>query len=344
MRFLKFQVIVDTIQSPNKLYKNAQSVCAVFCHIWRWAALVIPATIDFVYKLKNPVFMQRSKTRDQLQTGITILIILLVIIILWEGMKAFSRDNNYMLALPGGVTLDLSNFNNQQLPHLGDILGSFFEPAQRNGPPLYEILFKASLFTLSEAIGGFAIGGILGFILAVIFTHSRLLQRGLLPYVVASQTVPILAIAPMVVVWMRQIDLTQLAVPIIAAYLTFFPVTIYTLRGLTSVSPTQLELMQSYAASRLQILIKLRIPNALPQMFTALKISATASVVGTIIGELPSGIQDGLGGSILNFNQYYVQGPPRLWATIVAASLVGMLFFGAVSLAERYIVRWQVKA
>lgn len=287
--------------------------------------------------------MPQRKTSENIQTAVIMLTLLVMIVILWEGVKAFSRANNYALELPGGAVLDLKSFNNQQFPHLGDILKSFGEPAQRNGPPLYEILFKASLFTFGEALTGFALGGVLGFILAVIFTHSRILQRGLLPYVVASQTVPILAIAPMVVVWMRQINMPQLAVPIIAAYLTFFPVTIYTLRGLTSVSPLQLELMRSYAATPLQILIKLRIPNALPQIFTALKISATASVVGTIIGELPSGIQDGLGGAILNFNQYYVQAPPRLWATIVAASLVGMLFFAAVVLVERFVVRWQPK-
>jgi len=131
---------------------------------------------------------------------------------------------------------------------------------------------------LGEALLGFSIGGILGFALAIIFAHSPLMQRGLLPYVVASQTVPILAIAPMVVIWMRQADLSVLAVPVIAAYLTFFPVTIYTLRGLTSVQPTALELMDSYAATKWQTLIKLRLPNALPQIFTALKISATASV------------------------------------------------------------------
>lgn len=287
--------------------------------------------------------MQATKDKSQRQTFLFIVLIVLAVVALWEGMKAFSRANGYALALPWGGTLDLSNFNNQQLPHLGSIFSAFIEPAQRNGQPLGIILFNASMFTLSEAVVGFVIGGVLGFLLAVVFTHSRLLQRALLPYVVASQTIPILAIAPMVVVWMRQINLTGLAVPVIAAYLTFFPVTIYALRGLTSVSPLQLELMHSYAATRWQILLKLRIPNALPQIFTALKISATASVVGTIIGELPSGIQSGLGGAILNFNQYYTQAPPRLWATIVAASLVGMLFFGVVALVERAFLRWQAR-
>src|SRR6185295_18634781 len=103
-----------------------------------------------------------------------------------------------------------------------------------------------------------------------------------------------------------------------------------------------LELMQSYAASRREILFKLRIPNALPQIFTALKISATGSVVGAVIGELPSGIQDGLGIAILNFSRYYNQSPPRLFATIVAAGILGLLFFAVIALIERLVVRLKV--
>jgi NitT/TauT family transport system permease protein len=159
--------------------------------------------------------------------------------------------------------------------------------------------------------------------------------------VVASQTVPLIAIAPMIVIWFSRAGNTTLAIPVIAAYLTFFPVTIYTLRGLTSVPTTALELMQSYAASHWEIFVKLRLPNALPQIFTALKISATASVVGAIIGELPSGFQNGLGVAILNFARYYNQSPPRLWATILTAGLVGIMFFLAVVIAEKLVVRWK---
>jgi NitT/TauT family transport system permease protein len=278
--------------------------------------------------------------RSGLTTFATIALIVIAVVLIWEGLKAFGSANQYAVNI-GGTPVDLSIFNDTKLPHLTDILIAFGEPAQRNGPPLIQTLFDLSLFTLGEAVLGFIIGGLLGFALAVIFAHSSLMQRGLLPYVVASQTVPILAIAPMVVIWLRNIGQTELAVPVIAAYLTFFPVTIYTLRGLTSIPPTSLELMQSYAATRREILVKLRLPNALPHIFTALKISATASVVGAIIGELPSGIQDGLGIAILNFTQFYNQSPPRLWAAIVAAALIGILFFSIIALIERLVVRWQ---
>lgn len=270
------------------------------------------------------------------------LLLLVLIALLWEGAKAFARANNYALEI-GGLTINLSNFNDEQLPHLGDIARAFIEPSGRNAPPLYQFLFNQAMFTLWEAVRGFAIGGIFGFALAVLFTYSGLMQRGCLPFVVASQTVPILAIAPMVVIWMSRAGARDWAVPMIAAYLTFFPVVIYTLRGLTSVPPTALELMQTYAASGRAILFKLRLPNALPQIFTALKLSATASIVGAIIGELPSGSQDGLGIAVLDFARYYNQSPPRLWATIATAGLLGIAFFGAVALAERLIVRWRAE-
>lgn len=275
-----------------------------------------------------------------LRTILFSIAILVGIALVWEGAKAFGQSVDYALVV-GSSTISLNVLTDRQLPHLGDIVAAYTEPSQRNGPPLWQYLVEVSAFTAGAAMQGFLLGGLIGFILAIIFAHSSLLQRGLLPYVVASQTVPILAVAPMIVIWLGQLGNVALAVPVIAAYLTFFPVTVYTLRGLTAVPPTALELMQTYAASRREILIKLRLPNALPQIFTALKLSATASVVGAIIGELPSGIQSGLGVAILNFARYYDQSPPRLWATIAFAGLIGITFFALIALIERLVVRWK---
>jgi NitT/TauT family transport system permease protein len=226
------------------------------------------------------------------------------------------------------------------MPHIHAILSQLFEPSRLNGPLLIHVLFDSAVFTAREAAVGFAIGASVGFLLAVLLVHSKLLERGLLPYIVASQTIPLLAIAPMVVVGLGSKGVTGwVSVSVTAAYLTFFPVTINTLRGLHSADPRALELMRSYAATRRAILWKLRIPASLPYLFAALKISATASIVGAIISELPSGIQDGLGGAILNFNQYYISEPKNLWATNLVAALLGILFFLAVVLAEKLVVR-----
>jgi NitT/TauT family transport system permease protein len=193
---------------------------------------------------------------------------------------------------------------------------------------------------MREALAGFLLGAVIGFTIGVVLHHSRLLRRGFLPYVVASQTVPILAIAPMVVIWLGGKGLPiWMPVAVIAAYLTFFPVAINTIRGLDSAEPRALELMRSYAAGKWSVLWKLKVPASLPYLFAAFKISATASVVGAIVGELPSSIQDGLGGAILNFNQYYLSSPPSLWATNLVAAMLGISFFLVVAVAERLVVR-----
>ncbi len=186
---------------------------------------------------------------------------------------------------------------------------------------------------------GFVLGGLFGFGLGVLFVRSTLAERAFMPYVVASQTVPILAIAPMVVVWGGRLDIPQwLSVSIIAAYLTFFPVAINTLRGLRSPDPTALELMRSYAASESEVLWKLRLPAALPYIFTALKVSATASVIGAIIGELPASFGDGLGRNLLVFSQQFAVRSAKLYATVIFTALVGIAFVGAVTFAEHRLI------
>jgi NitT/TauT family transport system permease protein len=263
--------------------------------------------------------------------GLTALV-LAAIWALWEGFKWFGETT--------GLRIGTFEVNDLTLPHLHDIVGQLFEPSRANGPLLIEVLWDSALFTAKEAAVGLVLGATIGFAIGVVLHHSRLLTRGLLPYIVASQTVPILAIAPMVVVWTGSRGVPAwFSVAIIAAYLTFFPVTINTLRGLDSADPRALELMRSYAASRRAILWKLKVPAALPYLFAALKVSATASVVGAIIGELPSSIQDGLGGAILNFNQYYLSSPPSLWATNLIAAALGICFFLVIALAERLVVR-----
>ena len=235
--------------------------------------------------------------------------------------------------------------NDTTMPHLHDIFAALWGRASPGGvgPRLITVLVKGALFTAKEAAAGFAIGALGGFALGVVLAQFRLLQRGLLPWIVASQTVPIIVIAPMVVVWANPKLPNGLkdwgAVALIAAFLTFFPVTVNTIRGLRSADRRALELMRSYAAGDWRILWKLRFPAALPYIFAALKISATASVVGALIGELPSSIPNGLGAQIINFSQYYTTQPRGLWATNVIAAALGISFFLIVVIAEKLVVR-----
>lgn len=223
------------------------------------------------------------------------------------------------------------------LPHWFSILGSLAAPVQRNADQsLGQFLAGAAFYTWREAAIGFVVGALLGLVLATVFVHSRLLERAFVPYVVASQTIPIVALAPMIV---YAFGPNVTSVVIIATYLTFFPVTIAMIRGLRAPDPRALELMRSYAAGRWATYRKVRLPASLPYLFTALKIAATASIVGAIIGEGPGGIPDGLGRAIINFNQQYITGPEKLWAAILVSSILGISFFLLIRVAELLVLR-----
>jgi NitT/TauT family transport system permease protein len=265
----------------------------------------------------------------------TLALVLLSLWGLWEGYRWLWMEMGWTRPfVVDGTTM----------PHLHDIVGALFESPQEGGPLLIDLLFHYALFTAKEAAVGFAIGATVGFLLGAAIARFQILQRGLMPYVVASQTIPILAIAPIVVVGLGSLTISGwtpadwMRVAVIAAYLTFFPVTVNTVRGLQSADPAAVELMESYAASEWAVFWKLRVPSALPYLFAAFKVAATASVVGAVIGELPSSIQDGLGGAIINFNQYYVLNPENLWATNLIAALLGITFFLVVVLVEKLVV------
>ena len=274
---------------------------------------------------------------------VTFGLVALGILVLWEAVKFVggvpwrapgSGPGSPVIWNP---PLRLPFANDLNLPHIWNIALAFGQPWQRGADrTVAQFLFDASLYTWREALAGFALGALLGLVLAAVFVHSRLLERALVPYVIASQTVPIIALAPMIVF---AFGANVTSVVIIATYLTFFPVTIAMIRGLRSFDPRAMELMRSYAASRWAIFWKLRLPASLPYLFTALKISATASIVGAIIGEGPGGISDGLGRVIITFNQYYITGPEKLWASIVAAAILGIVFFLCIRVAEVLVLR-----
>jgi len=274
--------------------------------------------------------MTRAAARTATVRAALLLLVLGVLWGIWEGWRWIGTY--FALTWPFPV-------NDVTMPHLHRILQALFEPAQVNGPPLIDILWHASLFTAKESAVGFALGAVVGFAIAVVLSQSRWLERGFIPYIVASQTIPLLAIAPMVVVGLGSKGVKDwVSVAVLAAYLTFFPVAINGLRGLQSADPRAVELMRSYAAGRWAILWKLRVPASLPFLFSAFRIAAPLSIVGAIIAEPAASIQGGLGGAIVNFNQYYSIVPQNLWATNVVAAVVGIAFFVIVVVVEKLVV------
>ncbi|MFZ1430867.1 MAG: ABC transporter permease, partial [Geminicoccaceae bacterium] len=192
--------------------------------------------------------------------------------------------------------------------------------------------------TLASTLLGFAIGTAVGIGLAVLIVHARALQKSLLPWIIASQTIPILAIAPIVIVVLGSIGLKGL-VPkaLISAYLCFFPVAIGLVKGLTSPEPMQLGLMRTYHANAWQTFWKLRWPASVPFLFASLKVAIAISLVGAIVAELPTGAQAGLGARLLT-GSYYGQ-TVQIWAALFAAAIVASALVALTGLAERLTLR-----
>ena len=192
--------------------------------------------------------------------------------------------------------------------------------------------------TVSSTLLGFVLGVVLGIALAIGIVHSRVLAASLVPWLVASQTIPILAIAPIVVVALGAVGVTGL-VPkaLISMYLSFFPVAIGMVKGLTSPEPMLLDLMRTYSAGRLQTLLRLRLPAALPYLFASLKVAVAISLVGAIVGELPTGGSAGIGARLLS-GSYYGQ-TIQIWAALFAAAIIAAVLVQCVALSERLTAR-----
>jgi NitT/TauT family transport system permease protein len=192
--------------------------------------------------------------------------------------------------------------------------------------------------TLSATLLGFAIGTGLGVALAVGIIHDRAMDQSVMPWAIASQTIPILAIAPMIIVVMNSMGLQGL-VPkaIISAYLSFFPVVVGMVKGLRSPDQMQLDLLGTYNASRAQVFWKLRLPSSMPYLFASLKVGIAASLVGAIVGELPTGAVAGLGARLLS-GSYYGQ-TVQIWAALFAAAIVAAGMVGLVGVIEKRVLR-----
>ena len=267
------------------------------------------------------------------------LAVLLILLLVWQGAKWLAGDPWEVESPFGTIVHDppfrITQVNDINLPHVWEVIAEFADTNAR-GETTLSVLTGAGLFTLRNAAIGFAIGASIGLLLAIVIVHVRLLERSVVPLLVISQTIPIIAIAPLIVIGLKA---GWLGVAVVTAYLTFFPVTVAAVRGMRAYDPRAMELMRSYAAGRGTILAKLRLPSSVPYLFTAFKIAATGSIVGAIVGELPSGIQDGLARQILTGMQYYTLQPGYLWAAIVVSSVLGITAFLLVAAVERWVLR-----
>ncbi len=203
------------------------------------------------------------------------------------------------------------------------------------GVELKTSLFIDTLITLFEAVLGFILGCGIGILIAIGFAHSRTLELSLYPYAIALKTIPIIAIAPLLILWLGNGIAAKI---VISALICFFPAIVNTVRGLKSVDENALDLFKSLSATRWQIFKMLRFPNSLPYIFSALKISTTFSIIGAIVGEF-AGADKGLGFFILQ-SSYWLR-TTDMFVAIIIISVVGILFFGLIALIEKAVIKWE---
>jgi NitT/TauT family transport system permease protein len=249
---------------------------------------------------------------------------------------AFVRAN----VVPGVLDLIAGSWNAERpmLPTPHQIVREFIASATGYPPTSARSLLYHSGVTLSATLLGFAIGSVFGIVLAVLIVHLRTLEKSLMPWIICSQMVPILAIAPIVIVVLGSIGIRGLLPKsIISAYLCFFPVTIGMVKGLTSPDPIQRDLMRTWSASPAQVFWKLRWPSSMPFLFASLKVAMAISLVGAIVGELPTGAQAGLGARLLA-GSYYGQ-TVQIWAALLAAALIAAIMVAGIGKIDRMLAR-----
>ena len=267
----------------------------------------------------------------------TFALALLLVAAVWELYKVVGPQDGGTVF---GWTI-LPRANDTAMPHVWDMFSRYAQPENRGSDtPILIVVLQGAWFTFRIALAGLALGTAVGLGLAVLMARYKVVERGLLPYLVLSQTVPLIALAPLVVSWGGRLHLGAfewprwLSAAVLGAFLAFFPVAVGTLKGLTSTPPASLELMDSYAASWRQTLFKLRFPAALPYMVPALKLAATASVVGVVVAEISTGLAGGIGRLIIEYAREATSDPAKVFTAVFGAAALGLLMFAIVTVVD----------
>jgi NitT/TauT family transport system permease protein len=281
-----------------------------------------------------------------LRRGAAVLVALVLLALLWELYKVVVPEDGVRI----GEGLVLPRSDDASMPHLSEIFGVFGEKevsSAAGGDTVASSVLSSLWYSLRLAAAGFVVGVVVGLLLALAMQRLRIVRRAVLPYVVLSQTVPLIALAPLVYGWGGNLALfgydwqPWMSVSVISAYLAFFPVAVGALRGLDSPPPVQTELLACFAASWWQTLLRLRLPASVPYLVPALKLAAAAAVVGGIVAEISTGLAGGIGRLIISYAQQATGDPAKVYAPILGAALMGLGAVGFVSLLDVGLRRYQ---
>jgi NitT/TauT family transport system permease protein len=279
--------------------------------------------------------LSNGKTLPILSVVAGILVLWYVMAVVLNAAWAYDQAGRQDVEL-GFVDLVAATWSQDRprLPAPHQVLGEFWRSTFELAPTSRRSLVHHAWITLSATLLGFLLGTSLGILLAVAIVHNRTMDASVMPWVIASQTVPILAIAPMIIVVLASVGLTGLLPKaVISMYLSFFPVVVGMVKGLRSPDRILVDQMRTWNASAAQTLWKLRWPCSVPFLFASLKVAVAASLVGAIIGELPTGAVAGLGARMLS-GSYYGQ-TVQIWSALVMASILAAALVGAIGMAER---------
>jgi NitT/TauT family transport system permease protein len=267
----------------------------------------------------------------------TFALALILVGALWELYKVIGPEDGGTVF---GWTI-LPRANDTAMPHVWEMFSRYGQPENRaSDTPVLVVVLRGAWFTFRIALAGLALGTAVGLGLAVLMARYKVVERGLLPYLVLSQTVPLIALAPLVVSWGGRLHVGAfewprwLSAAVLGAFLAFFPVAVGTLKGLTSTPPASLELMDSYAASWRQTLFKLRFPAALPFIVPSLKLAATASVVGVVVAEISTGLAGGIGRLIIEYAREATSDPAKVFTAVFGAAALGLVMAAIVAVVD----------
>ncbi|ASF06697.1 putative ABC transporter permease protein [Nocardia brasiliensis NBRC 14402] len=266
--------------------------------------------------------------------------VFLLVVGVWELVKFAVPERGVSI----GEQRILPRTGDGALPHVWSVVTVLGE---RDGAgTVGETLLRTAGFTLGLALLALAIGAVVGVLLAVLMQRFAWVERGLLPYIIVSQTVPLIALAPLVAGWGGKIVIAGepwrpwMSIAVIASYLAFFPVAVGMLRGLQAPSKASVELLHSYSAGWWETLVRLRFPAAVPHLLPALRLAAAASVIGAVVAEISTGTAGGIGRQIIVFAQQATGDAARLYAAVLAAALLGVVITAVVGLAEWTLRRY----
>jgi NitT/TauT family transport system permease protein len=236
--------------------------------------------------------------------------------------------------------------NDTAMPHIWDMLARYGRPEVRGSDrKIWVVVLSGAWFSFRLSLVGFALGASIGVGLAVLMTRYKVVERGLLPYLVVSQTVPLIALAPLVVSWGGKLEIGSFVWPrwlsasVLGAFLAFFPIAVGTLRGLSSAPAAALELMESYASTWRQTLTKLRFPAAVPYMVPAFKLGASGSVVGVVVAEISTGLKGGIGRLIIEYAREATGDPAKVFTAVFGAAALGLTMAGFVAISDVLLMR-----